>query len=136
MRGDRRRSRTRACVEGATRTAELLRHRLHAVADAEHGNAELEHDSRRTRRLRIRDRLGTAGQDDALRLEGADFVVRDVPGQDLAVHAHFAHAPRDELRVLRAEIENQDPVGVDVRMRYWRKPSDAPRFAYLTHDTR
>jgi hypothetical protein len=36
---------------------------------------------------------------------------------DLAINADFAHAPRDELRVLRAEIEDQDPMGVDVRRR-------------------
>jgi hypothetical protein len=34
---------------------------------------------------------------------------------DLAVHADLTHAPRDQLSVLRAEIENQDAVRVDVR---------------------
>jgi hypothetical protein len=33
---------------------------------------------------------------------------------DLAVNAELAHATRDQLRVLRAEIEDQDPVRVDV----------------------
>ncbi|MFO0450989.1 MAG: hypothetical protein ACK52I_20410 [Pseudomonadota bacterium] len=33
---------------------------------------------------------------------------------DLAVHADLAHAARDQLRVLRAEVEDQDPVRVDV----------------------
>ena len=40
--------------------------------------------------------------------------VAGVPGVDLAVDAELAHAPRDQLRVLRAEVEDQDPVGVDV----------------------
>ena len=41
-------------------------------------------------------------------------LVAAVPGQDLAVDADLAHAPRDQLRVLRAEVEDQDPVGMDV----------------------
>ena len=36
-------------------------------------------------------------------------------GMDLAVHAALAHAARDQLRVLRAEVEDQDAVRVDVR---------------------
>jgi hypothetical protein len=33
---------------------------------------------------------------------------------DLAVDTHLAHAARDQLRVLGSEIEDQDPVRVDV----------------------
>jgi hypothetical protein len=33
---------------------------------------------------------------------------------DLAVHARLAHAARDQLRVLGPEVEDQDPVGMDV----------------------
>jgi hypothetical protein len=33
---------------------------------------------------------------------------------DFAVDAQLAHATRDQLRVLRAEVEDQDPVRVDV----------------------
>ena len=98
--------------------AELLRHGLHAVADAEHRHAELEHGLRRARRLLVGDGLGAAGEDDAARLPLADVVVGDVPGQDLAVHAELAHAARDELGVLRAEVEDQDARGVDVGLRF------------------
>ena len=94
--------------------AELRGHGLHAVADAEHRHAELEHGVRRARRHVVRDRLRAAGEDDAARAEPADGVVAAVPGQDFAVDADLAHAPRDQLRVLRAEVEDQDPVGVDV----------------------
>jgi hypothetical protein len=41
--------------------------------------------------------------------------VVDVPRQDLAVHADLAHAARDQLRILRPEVEDQDSMGVDVR---------------------
>src|SRR5690606_8875527 len=37
-----------------------------------------------------------------------------VPGPDLAVHADLADAARDQLGVLRAEVEDQDLVGMDV----------------------
>ena len=40
--------------------------------------------------------------------------VAHVPGMDLAIDAAFAHAARDQLRVLRAEVEDQDAVRVDV----------------------
>jgi hypothetical protein len=49
-----------------------------------------------------------AGKDDALRAEAAHESVVDVPGMNLAVDPGFAHAPGDELRVLGAEIEDQD----------------------------
>ena len=93
---------------------ELLRHGLHAVADAEHRHAGLEHRRGRARRLGVGHRLGAAGEDDAARAERADVGVAHVPGVDLAVDARLAHAARDELRVLGAEVEDQDPVGVDV----------------------
>ena len=38
-----------------------------------------------------------------------------VPRPDLAVHADLADAAGDQLRVLRAEVEDQDLVAVDVR---------------------
>ncbi len=59
--------------------------------------------------------LGAAREDDAHRLEGADVAVGDVPGVDLAVDPELTHPAGDELRVLRPEIEDEDPVGVDVR---------------------
>ena len=94
--------------------AELRRHGLHAVADAEHRHAELEHRARRRRRARRGHRLRAAGEDHAARTEGAHRGVAHVPGMDLAVDAELAHAARDQLRVLRAEVEDQDAVGVDV----------------------
>ena len=99
---------------GLDATAELRGHGLHAVADAEHRDAELEHGRRRSRRAGLRDRLGATRQDDAARTEGSHRVVTRVPRVDFAIDAELAHAARDQLRVLRAEIEDQDPVRVDV----------------------
>jgi hypothetical protein len=49
--------------------AQLRGHRLHAVADAEHGHAEFEHHLRRLEVLDLVDRIRTAGEDDSLRLK-------------------------------------------------------------------
>ena len=59
-------------------------------------------------------RLRSTGEHDSARAEGAHFVAIHVPRQDLAVDAALAHAAGDELRVLRAEVEDQDAVGVDI----------------------
>ena len=99
---------------GLDATAELRSHGLHAIADAEHRYAELEYRGRSRGRTCDRHRLGTARKNDALGAEGADVRLTRIPGVDLAVHAEFAHTPRNELGVLRTEIENQNPVGVDV----------------------
>ena len=66
---------------GSDLAAQLLRHGLHAVADAEHRHAELEHRLRRARRLLVGDGLGAAGEDDALGLPLADVVVRESQGR-------------------------------------------------------
>ena len=122
-------------IAGQHLAAELLRHGLHAVADAEHGHAELEHRLRCARRFLVGDRFGTTREDDALRLPLADVVVADVPGQDFAVDAELAHAARDELGVLGAEVEDQDARGVDVGLRVRTHSSPGCSFD-SPHDTR
>src|SRR4029077_13599912 len=97
--------------------AELLCHGLHAVADTEHRRAELEHRSGRVRCICRGHRLGSAGENHAARTKVTYLRVAHIPGVDLAVDAELAHAPRDQLRVLGAEIQNEDAVGVDIRVR-------------------
>jgi len=43
-----------------------------------------------------------------VRVPRADLVSGDTVADELGVNAAFAHAPRDQLRVLPAEIENED----------------------------
>ena len=103
-----------AVIGGLDLASELRRHRLHAVADPEHRHPELEHRVRSAVARRLVDRFGAAGEDDALRREGAEPLRVDVERVDLGVHVRLAHPPGDELGVLRAEIEDDDPVGMDV----------------------
>jgi hypothetical protein len=49
-----------------------------------------------------------AGQDDALRAELPHERVRHIGRVDLAVDPRLAYAARDQLRVLCAEIEDED----------------------------
>jgi len=88
--------------------AELRGHGLHAVADAQHRHAELEHDVGGLPFLGFIDRVGAAGKNDSLRLELADEVLADVEGMQFAIHLLLAHAAGNELRNLRTEVEDQD----------------------------
>ena len=98
-----------AHAPGLDRAAQLRRHRLHAVADAEHRNALRPHGVGRARRVAFGHAVRPAREHDALRREAPHEVVADVVRMDLAVDVRLAQAARDELRVLRAEIEDQDP---------------------------
>ena len=104
-----------AMFRGGHLAAELLCHGLHSVADAEHRNSGLVDELGGQRRLGVGDGLWPARQDDPAGLERADLGLARIPGKDLAINADLAHATCDQLRVLRAEVENQDAVGVDVR---------------------
>jgi hypothetical protein len=94
--------------------AELRGHRLHAVADAEQRQAAVPDFLRCAWRAGQRGRFRAAGEDDALRAELRDLRRVVVPRPDFAVHAEFADAARDELRVLRTEVEDEDLVAMDV----------------------
>ncbi|KAG1544022.1 hypothetical protein G6F50_013922 [Rhizopus delemar] len=87
---------------------------LHAVADAEDRQATVEHFLRRGRGARQRGRFRATGQDDALGAERRDLGRVVVPRPDFAVDAQLADAAGNQLRVLRAEIEDQDLVVMDV----------------------
>ncbi len=91
-----------------------MRDQLHAVADPQDRNAEVEHATIDSRGARLEHRVGTARENDPLRGELLhEREVRAFGGRmDLAVHVLLAHAPRDQLRELRAAIEDQDLVHV------------------------
>ena len=88
--------------------AQLLRHGLHAVADAEHRHAKLENDLRRRPFLGFIDRVRAAGENDSLRVEAADEIGGDVKRMEFAIHLLLADAAGDQLGNLGAEIEDED----------------------------
>ena len=87
-------------------------HRKLAVADTEYRHAELEHSRRCAQLVSFVRGSVAARQDHALRRKVAHKRVVNVVRVKLAIHPGFAHAARDQLADLRAEVENQDSVVV------------------------
>ena len=88
--------------------AEKVRHELHAVADAEDRQAHGEDRLIRVRRfLRVNGRR-PAAEDDSLWLMRGDFFRGGVVRKDDRIDVTLANPPRDDLRILTAEIENDD----------------------------
>src|SRR5262249_4847113 len=77
--------------------AELLRHRLLAVADAENRHARLVDGGRSERRVVIEHRGWAAGEDHAFRPHRFEGLVRLRTRHDFAIDLFFAHSSRDEL---------------------------------------
>ncbi len=93
---------------------QLRRHRLHAIADAEDRHVQLEDGLRNPRRIVEIDGFRAARQDDAGRRERFQCRFIHVPGMYLGIDARLADAARDQLRILSAEVQDQDALGVDV----------------------
>ena len=93
--------------------AQLGGHGLHAVADAQHRDIQLEHGVGRTVVHFIHAGVA-ARQDHALELAvGGEFahpVAAHIAGVDFAVNMGFAHAAGDQLRDLGAKVQNEDLV--------------------------
>src|SRR5579862_4025660 len=90
--------------------AELRAHRLLAIADAEHRHAEREDLVGRARRSMLHHRSRAAREDHGLGREGCELRIAHAERMDLSIDAALAHAPRDELGYLAAEIEDEDAV--------------------------
>ncbi len=99
-----------AMMAGLDLAAELRRHGLLAVADAEHRHAGLVDRQRRQRRVLVEHRSGAAGQNHAFRPHRAERAFGFLERHDLAIDLLLAHAPGDELRHLRAEIDDENLV--------------------------
>ena len=100
----------------------VMPHELQAVADPEDRLARLEYARIRVRRVFPVHAGRTARQDDAGDVARREFGRRRIVGQHLAIDVAFPNAPRDELRVLRAEIEDGNPVRVSHLMDFrWMK---------------
>ena len=98
--------------------AELLRHGLHAVADAEHGHAELEHRLRRARRsLSVTDSGPREMMPWVSTLRTSSLVTSQ--GR-ISQNAELAHAARDELLVYWAPKSRIRTREVDVGLRTHR----------------
>ena len=85
-----------ALVAGRHFAIEVISHKLHAVADAQHGNAQIKNAGVGLI-IGFIHGIGAAGQDNAFGVEGFDVGQRHVVGVQLAINVGFAHAAGDEL---------------------------------------
>ena len=106
----------------ATVPPRLCGHRLEAVADAEGRDAGLEQRRVDLRGARRVDARRPAGQHDRRRLAGQHLLDRHVGRDDLGVDAGLADPPGDQLRVLGAEVDDED--GREVHQRSVPTPAD------------
>jgi hypothetical protein len=88
--------------------AEEMAEELQAETHAEQGQAHVENRSVGQRRF-FRIHAGrSAGENDAARSQRGDFGRGRVIAEDDGIHVALANAARDDLRVLRTEIENNN----------------------------
>ena len=99
-----------AVMPGLDLAAELMGHRLLAVADAEHRHARVKQFPRRQRRVLVEHRGRAAREDDGGRLHPREGLGGLLIRHDLGVDLLFAHPARNELRHLGAEIDNENLV--------------------------
>ena len=88
--------------------AERLRHRLEAVADAEHRHAESNIAGSSCGRAVGVHAGRAAGQHDGLRILGLDLVDGRGVRDDLGEHPGLPDPAGDQLGVLRAEVDDED----------------------------
>ena len=88
--------------------AQLLAHHLLAITNAEDRNARLEQNVWRTRRAFIGHAGGRTGQDNALGFQPVEGLFRHAERRDFGIDPRLAHAARDQLGHLAAEIDDQD----------------------------
>ena len=98
-------------VGGQDVTTELDGHQLGAVADAQDGQTAAPDRAVRPGCARVVDGVGAAGEDDALGAPIDDRPERGVVRHQLRVDVQLAHAARDELGELAAEVEHDHAVG-------------------------
>ena len=92
--------------------AERLGHELLPVADAEHGDIELEQVRVDRRRSRLVHGRGAAGEDQPCRAPGFDLGRREVERDDLGEDVTLTDSPGDQLCVLGSVVEDQDRPGL------------------------
>ena len=96
---------------GTDFAAERVDHELQPVADAEHGHAEFEDVLIGVGRAFVVDGERPPGENDAYGRVAANLGERGVEREDDREDLVFADAARDELRILRAKVEDDDGLG-------------------------
>ena len=93
---------------GAHTAAQCVHHKLQSVTDAEHWHAELEYLGISCRRIFVINGGWSPRQNDAYGQLTANLLKAAVAGKNYGIDTLLAHSPGNQLRILRAEIENDD----------------------------
>lgn len=97
---------------GADFAAEFLAHKLHSVANAKHGHAEVEQligaGSCAFKICTVR----PAGQNNTAQTVAFDLFDRGIRRQELAVNPCFTHSACNELVILRSEIDDYNSLHI------------------------
>ena len=96
-----------ALVAGRYFAAQMMRHKLHAVADAQYRYAQIKNTGIGLI-IGVVHRIGAAGKNNSFGVEGFDFGQWHIEGMQFAIHMRFAHAAGNQLGDLRAEVEDED----------------------------
>ena len=99
-----------ASARGGDRPAEGLRDCLEAVAQTEYRNTRLEERGVKFRGAVGIHGAGTAGEDERFGVLRENFARAHGVRDDLGVNVRFADPARDELRVLRTKIDDEDRI--------------------------
>ena len=94
-----------ALVSRRNRAAQMMRHELHAITNTQHRHTQSK-NTRISLIVRIINRIGPAGKNNALWLKSANLGKRHIIRMQFTIHMRLAHAAGNKLRYLRAKIEN------------------------------
>src|ERR1700730_9366108 len=97
-----------AFMPGRDLATQLRRHRLLAIADAEDWHSGGEECVWHARRILVMHGGRAARKDHRFRRQLRERLFGVLDGCDLAIDARLANAPRDQLRQLRPEIDDQN----------------------------
>ena len=97
-----------ALAGGLDPPARVLHQQLHAVADPEHGNAQIQDRFVEPRCVFLRDAGRPTREHQRARRGGLHLLGLDPGRHDLAVDVLFPNATRDQLRELGAVVDDQD----------------------------
>jgi hypothetical protein len=97
-----------AVIGGPDFSTELMHHKLKSVTDAKHRYAQLEDPRVRGRRIGVIHRRWAARKNDSYRGIAADFFQAGGAGENHGKDILFTDAARDQLRILRTEVEDYD----------------------------
>ena len=89
--------------------SKLMGHQLHAVADTKNRDLQLENCRIGQRSAHVVHARRPSREYNSLRLEVSDLFQGHIEGMDFTVDVAFPYPARNQLRGLRAEIQNQYP---------------------------